>query len=292
MYAWTMSVIRTAAVVACLVLAATGFVHRSRAEAEPPAASRQAVAFPGPSAPLYLAPGPYLFIDDYLVDSSENITRKVQQPVRELSRPVVTSLPGEQAAQPFVGVIYDPADNRFRMWYNASRNPEEEAESYWGPGLAYRESTDGVNWATPLKRLTLPLTTGATVIDMGSSFTPASERYKLVYRYTATNKSGDYIKVRIAFSPNGLNWTWYRPIDTLFPGHGTDVNGSNQWGDATASYYDPIRNQYGLFSHFFGPYTWKNKEGVTQTATIRRVHFLSSTDHKTWTNTASPTVMF
>ncbi len=231
-------------------------------------------------AAIAISTGTQLFIDDYLVASSENITRAVQQPLREFTDPVVTSLPGEQAAQPFVGVIHSPADNRFRMWYNASRTPEEEAENYWGPGLAYMESSDGINWRSPLRRLNLAMTSGATVIDEGYGFEPLAERFKLTYRLAMKEQESEFLKVRIAFSPDGLRWTTYSAIDTLFPGHGTAH--AQNWGDIPTAYYDKARKQYGLFFRIYEPYTWTNLEGVKQKLTVRRTGVTTSLDFKNW----------
>ena len=55
------------------------------------------------------------------------------------------------------------------------------------------------------------------------------------------------------------------------------------------SYYDPIRGQYGLFFRYYEPYTWENAEGVTQTDTIRRTGFMTSSDYIHWT---APEVIF
>lgn len=235
-----------------------------------------------PASPvaIVIGAGTQLFIDDYLVASSENITRSVQQPLREFDDPVVTSLPGEQAVQPFVSVIHSPADNRFRMWYNASRTPEEEAASYWGPGLAYMESSDGINWRSPLRRLDLRMTTGATVIDEGPGFEPKAERFKLPYRLALKEQEGEFLKVRLAFSPDGLRWTTYSAIDTLFPGHGTTH--TENWGDIPTAYYDKARRQYGLFFRIYEPYTWTNLEGVKQKLTVRRTGVTTSSDFKNW----------
>ncbi len=239
--------------------------------------------------PIVLDVGPQLFIDDFLVQSSENVTRVVSQPRRTLPGPIVTSDLGFQSAQNSVNVLRNPGTGRFRMWYNASRTESEEAVTYFGPSLAYRESDDGVIWNGPLQRLALEHTYDAGVIDEGPDFQPAEERFKLVYMLSLKKPYSDpeYVKTRIAFSPDGLNWTWYSTVDTLFPGHGS--SSLRNWGDILHSYYDPIRQQYGLFFRLYEPYTWMNAEGITQTVSIRRTGFTTSQDFKQW---SEPVVIF
>ena len=238
---------------------------------------------------LELGLGPHLLIDDYLIAGSTNVSRVVNQPQRELSGPVVSSEPGLQASQPFVTVLYDEGTGRFRMWYNTWRTAEEEATSYYGPALSYLESSDGITWAGPLQRLDLAHSVSASILDEGAGYVPVGERYKQIYSYV--QKPGfedeDWLKSRIAFSADGVNWNWYAGVDTLFPGHGGSSN--ENWGDILNSYYDPIRGQYGLFFRYYEPYTWENAEGVTQTDTIRRTGFMTSSDYIHWT---APEVIF
>ncbi len=262
----------------------------------PPAASSAASPMAPPVAPrltpvptpVLLAPGPHLFVDDYLIAASDNVTRSVQQPQRERTAPVIMSKLGRQTGQPFMSVIRG-ANGRFRIWYNAWRTAEEEADDYWGPGLATMESNDGIRWKAPLQRLDLPLTVSAGVLDEGPSFQPKNERYKLVYSMAEkpSTPNRDWLKTRVAFSADGIKWQWYAAIDTLFPGQGS--SSQENWGDILNSYYDPIRRQYGLFFRAYGPYTWTNAEGVTQTEPIRRTGFITSTDFKQWTE---PQIIF
>src|SRR5689334_14033971 len=48
------------------------------------------LAFALAAAPPALRPGPYLLLDDFLVERSVGLTRKVQRPRRRLDGPVVT----------------------------------------------------------------------------------------------------------------------------------------------------------------------------------------------------------
>ncbi len=244
-----------------------------------------------PGNAISLSPGPYLFVDDDLIESSEHVSRRVNQPQRHLAGPVVSSGEGYQAGQPFLTVIKDVESGRFRMWYNAWRRPEEEAETYYGPGLAYLESEDGIHWDPPYQRLDLALTASASVIDEGPNFGRVHERYKIIYSYTLKpgyRESRDWFKTRIAFSADGISWTPYEGVDTLFPGHGSNLHHDN-WGDILHSFYDPIRGRYVLFFRYYGPYLWTNAEGERKYEIIRRVGMTTSLDYKHW---AEPRVIF
>ena len=240
--------------------------------------------------PISLTAGPYLFIDDALIAYSDHITRQVNQPTRDLSAPVVTSDPTAHAvSQPWMTVVYDASRNRFRMWYNATVPPEQSEESYSGPSLAYLESSDGVHWPGPYARIDLPHTVMASVIDHGAAFVPQHERYKQAYTYIQRPgfRDDDWLKTRIAFSEDGLQWAMYEPIDTLFPGFGrSDVS---NWGDILNIYYDSINETYGLFFRYYDRYRWTNAEGKSEDETIRRTGFTTSKDFKAW---ATPQVVF
>ena len=62
---------------------------------------------------------PQLFLDDYLIRRSENICRRVNQPVRHRRNPlIVPEHPWEKWLINFYGtVLYDEERGRFQCWY-------------------------------------------------------------------------------------------------------------------------------------------------------------------------------
>src|SRR5690349_16425532 len=73
------------------------------------------------STPIELKPGPQLFLDDYLIDSSRNIRRRPMTLARDASipNPIVTGArggAGDQNFQPWLTVMRDPQTQRFRIW--------------------------------------------------------------------------------------------------------------------------------------------------------------------------------
>ncbi|MBN2292750.1 MAG: hypothetical protein JXM70_10015 [Pirellulales bacterium] len=92
-----------------------------------------------------------LFVDDYLVASMENITRRMHQPQRHPANPVLRlrEKPWEQSFGHALYVLRDRNSGKYRMWYNLRhRIPAENGLQYRGP-MCYAESNDGINWVKP-----------------------------------------------------------------------------------------------------------------------------------------------
>ncbi|HOC55930.1 MAG TPA: hypothetical protein PKI20_09945 [Verrucomicrobiota bacterium] len=149
-------------------------------------------------APILLKPGPHLLVDDFLVESSSNITRKVNMPMRDptIPNPVVTGKE-DGCFQPYLTVIRDPERRRFRLWYGIRTKDFNSSRSHIG----YLESEDGIRWIRPHRVLADPSTIqfGVSVIDEGPAFSNPAERFKYAWWYGGG--------LRIAASPDGLTWT-------------------------------------------------------------------------------------
>lgn len=196
----------------------------------------------GAVAPVALAPGPHLFLDDTLIASSEHVARKVASPRRDLPGPIVTG-PEDRNFQPYVTVVRDPRSRRFRMWYNASPG---EADA----GLGYLESADGVRWERPHRQLMpppgMPFRYGASVLDEGPAVADPANRFKLAWWM----KDG----MVVAGSPDGFAWKLLAPGPVL--AHNHDIDGI---------FRDPIRNRYiALVSTYITGPTWKGQRRCTQ----------------------------
>lgn len=194
-------------------------------------------------APVSLAPGPHLFLDDFLIDRSEGVTRAIQTPARDLPGPVVTGRE-DGNFQPYVTVLRDPKAGRFRMWYDV-------AESASQAHIGYLESEDGVHWLRPHRVLSDPdrIQVGAGVIDEGPAFPDAAKRFKL-----ATWHDGG---MKIAVSPDGLVWKPLAP-GVLLP-HNHDIN---------SLHWDPTRKRYLALVSSYGPGpTWKGTRRHTLEST-------------------------
>ena len=167
-------------------------------------ASGQGASGPTPSgAPIRLTAGPHLFLDEYLIEASWNVSRQVNQPQRDLGipNPIITGKE-DHCFQPYISVVRDPQTGRFRMWYGAYGPERKPTQGH----LGYVESDDGIHWAKPHRVLDdpAPLRFGASVIDEGPDFPDPAKRFK----YAWWNDGG----LKIAASPDGatLALTSYR----------------------------------------------------------------------------------
>lgn len=181
---------------------------------------------PGAKArkPVPIHPGPHLLIDDYLIESSRNLTRKVNQPKRDPSipNPLVTGKQ-DRCFQPYFTVLRNPKTSRFRIWYGASTTEKHMSRSHIG----YMESQDGIHWIRPARMLKDPATIqfGCEVIDEGPDCLEPSKRYKFSWWF----KGG----LHIATSPDGLN---FKPlVEWVVLHHNHDINNIS---------WDPLRKCY------------------------------------------------
>ena len=186
--------------------------------------------------------GPYLFLDDFLIAESEGITRRIQKPVRDLSRPVVTGKE-DGCFQPYMTVLRDERTQRFRIWYGHRVEDRNAGRSH----VATMESEDGIHWNRPARVLKDPDTIqfGVSVLDEGGAFSNPLHRYKF----------GWYMDggLKVASSPDGLHW---KPIvDHVVFYHNHDIN-SIGW--------DPLRGRYFATISVYreGP-AWTGKRRIT-----------------------------
>lgn len=181
---------------------------------------------PGPVRrdPVALRPGPHLFVDDFLIEAASNVTRRVNVPRRDpaLSNPIVTGKE-DGCFQPYLTVLRDAGTGRFRLWYGLRTEDFNLGRSR----LGYLESADGLHWQRPHRALSNPGTIqfGISVLDEGPGFTPPAERFKYAY-YLDTG-------LKLALSPDGLNWT--PPSPGVLLRHNHDINGLH---------WDALRQRY------------------------------------------------
>ena len=195
--------------------------------------------------PIQLAPGPHLLLDEYLIESSSNLFRKVNAPARDpaIPNPIVTGRE-DGCFQPYLTVIRDDASKRFRLWYGVHTEDFNPGQSHIG----YLESADGIHWIRPHRVLPdpAPIQFGVSVIDEGARFPKPAERFKFAWYHGGG--------LRIAGSPDGFAWTPLSPDVVL--AHNHDINGIS---------WDPLRQRYVATVSFYitGP-TWSGTRRVTK----------------------------
>jgi len=211
----------------------------------------KSVIYPTPSygalksIPVPLKPGPHLLLDEFLIKSSSNLTRRVNVPVRDTANPnpIVTGKE-DGCFQPYFSVVNDAESGHFRIWYGIHTDDFDPARSHIG----YMESRDGVQWIRPHRALVdpSPIQFGVSVLDEGPAFPDPSERFKYAWWFGGG--------LRIATSPDGLKWTPVSP-DVLIP-HNHDITGLH---------WDPLRSRFVATVSFYitGP-AWSGKRRVTK----------------------------
>ena len=151
---------------------------------------------------------PHLFIDDWLIARRANVWQRIQQPSRHPANPVLVPEYPWEASRAHIGtVLWDPLQQKFRMWYSAFG-------LNWRPsGMAYAESADGIHWLKPLMKI-LPLpghdrtnlvspVGGNVFLDPHAS--DPKQRYKCLFPKPHPQKGhGDQIWA--IFSEDGLHW--------------------------------------------------------------------------------------
>lgn len=196
------------------------------------------------SKPVRLRPGPHLFIDDFLVENSQGIVRRVNCPVRDpaIPNPLITGREDE-CNGPYMTVLRDPETGRFRIWYNTNKVRFQDGSAH----LSFLESEDGIHWIRPHRVLKDPghFNFGSAVIDEGTSFREKDKRYKLAW----WSDGG----LQIAVSPDGLEWTRPTPHPVLYHNH--DIN--NIWWDSLRKCYAATVSVYTTGT------TWKRQSRAT-----------------------------
>jgi len=199
---------------------------------------------PARAEPIPLRPGPHLLIDDFLIESSTHLTRRVNRPGRDptIPNPLVTGKE-DGCFQPYLTVLRDPETGRFRIWYGHRTEDFNPGASH----LGYLESEDGIHWLRPPRVLAdpAPIQFGVSILDEGPDYPDPARRYKYGWW-----KDGG---LRVASSPDGLTWTPMAPGVVLFHNH--DIN---------SLFYDPLRHRYvATISVYETGETWSGLRRVT-----------------------------
>lgn len=194
--------------------------------------------------PIVLKPGPHLFVDDYLIQTSSNVTRRVNCPKRDpkIPNPLITGKE-DHCVAPYMTVIRDPDTGRYRIWYNTYKAKHKDGTARF----AYMESEDGIHWIRPHRVLDDPgsINFGSSVIDEGPDFADPTQRYKLAWWANGG--------LNVAESADGLGWSMFRSYPVLRHNH--DINNL---------FWDDVRKRYMATVSVFttGP-TWKGQRRTT-----------------------------
>jgi hypothetical protein len=168
--------------------------------------------------PITIGREPQLFVDDYLIAEQSGLNRVVQQPERISDRPIVAAdRPWEGSLVQMPIVLWDPAEERFRMYY----------WSHLGEVIysCYATSRDGISWEKPVLNLHEgPDGSTANNIVLRGDGKVARIRY-VVPNPDPSDPRRRFLALYIdnvphltefaASSPDGLHWTTEKRIGDL-----------------------------------------------------------------------------
>ena len=201
-------------------------------------------------AAIHLEPGSHLFVDDYLIERSSDLTRTTHRP-EKFPAPILTKAESwHQQPLFFQKVIHDSKSGKFRMWYNV-KNPGADPHICF----CYAESDDGIHWTRPDLDIIpvggsgknnivhAPGCFGLFFVDEGSGCPEPARRYKMAY-FDNNEPSG----VCLAFSSDGFHFTPYpeNPVIAAHAGVPYKRGYVNVISDCIDGCWDPLRERYLL----------------------------------------------
>lgn len=244
-----------------------------------------------PSGPVSIGAEHQLFVDSYLIESTENVERNLHQVQPYEGNPVLMSTkPWEHRRLVYGSVYYIPEEAEFRMWYMVfgakdARPPNPILSFKEAGSICYATSRDGVHWQKPelgLKEFRGSKENNIVLLPGGSHFDSTNVMYtpedrERPFKMMVFQGRWPYRKDRIeevwgddsvfeierhghfAFhSKNGIRWTPYSkdPIieasdRSLF---GYDTVKEKYTGYIKTAWNDPVSGQRER-AHKYGAYS-------------------------------------
>lgn len=197
-----------------------------------------------------------LFIDDFIISSSQGLSRRLQEPTKWVGNPVLPAVLKDQPLWEsdmdiyFPSVIFDHEAGCFKMWYGLWERNKRDEDSV----LAYATSLDGIVWRKPYLGIFNYRATGKNnlVLDHNGLccgvFKDIRERDP-AKRYKMLFMCSDSYKVCAAYSSNGLNWKYYSggaAVISQFPdGLFSDSHMVAYWDEKLNKYVAILRQRSG-----------------------------------------------
>ena len=190
--------------------------------------------------------GRQLFVDDFLIESTNGVVRAFGKPVKYEGNPVMwrqtkaeMSAQAPGCAMSGGGVWWDPTRRKFRMWYMSG----------FAGRISYAESPDGVNWERPPvgpngDNVVLPNQTSDTFSVFPGYDTDAPYANWRICISPGGNptRSAEYV------SSDGIRWRFLRR--------------TGQHGDCTTMFHNP----------FLGKWVWSLRAGWRHRSRIYHAH--------------------
>lgn len=217
------------------------------------------------SSQLFVQDYVQTFLDNVLIESSQDVTRRWHKPQRHSEEPVIKKdRPWEHSLYFTYSnhqVLRDPQDGLFKCWYEDLDGPDEARSSYHFNMFSrqlYAESEDGVNWRKPeLDVYTVDgrktniilgdddygqVHSAAYVIDPNPPI--PQERYRVIYFHHWDKGADRGDRVECAHSADGIHWRVYGHLPSL-------GRCGPRLSDVSTLYYDPDARDFVQITRHF-----------------------------------------
>ena len=180
------------------------------------------------SSLLHFGQAKQFFFDNLIIESAQNLTRKVHKPVKDPRSPLI------QKDKPWEHVTYfteccwrvirDPQDDLFKCWYEDWKFAQtpKPGESVHNPVSSpsrylFAQSRDGIHWEKPALGILKENGSDTNIVfgdpEFGSVHSGfvfldpfeknPEQRYKMIFNH----RTSDFLRYEIASSPDGIHWT-------------------------------------------------------------------------------------
>ena len=164
-----------------------------------------------------------LFIDDYWIAESDQITSTLHTPKKHPNNPLIQGdVPWEEAPYCFGTAIYDEGDSIFKLWYQSYNYGQQVANR---TPILYATSKDGVKWTRPnLGVIEFQGSTDNNIVLQNYGFhdlySPSvikddadpdtNRRYKMIWwDFPLGDEGYQDDGMCVAFSADGIHWNKY-----------------------------------------------------------------------------------
>ena len=190
--------------------------------------------------------GRQLLVDDFLIETSD-LKRTFHRPTLHKVNPIIKAdQPWETSGKSYFvapfqgGVLFDPKDQLFKMWYLHSTKGDYYCKSY-----GYATSKDGVNWEKPV--FTESGNPDANTLSPKKGTNLVIEGRRTCCNSVLLNHNARSPDERfMMFSSDWINRRWHRVYRTSGDGvrWSAPVVERRVWGDYVQAFYNPFRRMW------------------------------------------------
>ncbi|MGI5832205.1 MAG: hypothetical protein ACOX6D_06695 [Thermoguttaceae bacterium] len=201
----------------------------------------EAVDMPEENQPIFVGDDRQLFMDDYLLGSSENVRIKVHEPIR-CPEVLLWNKPWEGNGSVYGSVLYDPTAKRYLMYYSGSCGDNGSGAPLHSSCFCLMTSSDGIHWERPVTGVEFEGNTETNILFLQNEdfapFIDSNPNAKPEERFKATSGPKDGGILAYA-SPDGITW------HILNNGHPVYTDGA--FDSENVAFWSEVENRYVLY---------------------------------------------